>query len=85
MVARDIGIRIHQDLNRFRFPRDMARLCLYAELPDELACRDGRQPDETLGFQNGRVLYSIDSPLSPPERPVAGEPNRPVANGTNPE
>ena len=85
MVARDIGIRIRQDLNRFRFPRDMARLCLYAELPDELACRDGRQPDKSLGFQNGRVLYSIDIPLSPPKRPAAVKPNRPVANGTNPE
>ena len=84
MVARDIGIRMQQDLSRFRFPRDMARLCLYAELPDELACRDGRQPDETLGFQNGRVLYSIDIPLSPPERPAVVNPNRPVQNVANP-
>lgn len=76
IVARDIGIRIHQDLNRFQFPRDMARLCLYAKLPDELACRDGRQPEETLGFQNGRVLYSIDLPLSPPKRPPVVNPNR---------
>ena len=84
MVARDIGIRMQQDLSRFRFPRDMARLCLYAELPDELSCRDGRQPDETLGFQNGRVLYSIDIPLSPPERPAVVNPNRPVQNVANP-
>lgn len=84
MLARDIGIRLLSDRDTFQFPRDIARLCVYAELPEELSCRDGRHPEETLGFQNGRVLFSIDLPLSPPDTadttPDAEGPTRPETN-----
>jgi hypothetical protein len=66
LIARDIGIRRLVDRDGFRLPRDVVRLCVYADLPDELACRNGKQPEETMGVQQGRVLYSIDLPVTPP-------------------
>jgi hypothetical protein len=66
LLARDIGIRRYVDRQEFRLPRDVVRLCVYADLPAELACRNGKNPDETMGEQKGRVLYSIDLPVTPP-------------------
>ena len=66
LMARDIGLRRFIDRQTFRLPRDVVRLCVYADLPEELACRNGKNPEETMGEQKGRVLYSIDLPVTPP-------------------
>ena len=75
LIARDIGIRRFVDRDGFRLPRDVVRLCVYADLPDELACRNGKQPEETMGVQQGRVLYSFDLPVIPPSK--TDKPNDP--------
>ena len=84
VLARDIGIRTISDRTRFRLPRDILRLCVYADLPDELVCRDGRHPDRMMGRNIGRVLYSIDLPYTPPELPEK-EPQTDSSSSDNPQ
>ncbi len=60
MLARQVGVRLRTDSGKLRLPDDRARLFLYARVPEELATRDGENPDQALGAQHGRALYTFD-------------------------
>ncbi|MFP6766054.1 MAG: hypothetical protein VB858_20650, partial [Planctomycetaceae bacterium] len=85
ILARDIGMRRMRDRNQFRLSRDIVRLCIFADLPDELACRDARTPDGVMGGNSGRILYSVDLPCDPPlvsGKNVPGSVSRPESRHT---
>ncbi len=60
LMLRDLGLRLLSDAQTFELPADRARIYLLCDLPESLATYEASDPDNPLGGQAGRLLYSLD-------------------------